>query len=461
MRSANRTLYLLLLTVLASTTTIVVAQKSDNKENTPAVAALVQQIAQQRMDIEKLRNEVVRQSELVKRQQALLETLIEKLDKFSSPVAASTTSASDKPETIVPAASKKDPASNSAPVSNGTGSQTQTDKPPNVVENGFGKVKFTGVIQAWFGAGDRGFADTFRIRRAEMKFTGDLLPNVKWTAMFDLAKILSLNTTHATIDGTPVVRTVTVNQASRIFQEAYITLSHLKNANVNIGQFKVPLSQEALQSTSTLDTVERALFLSDRSRGGGLADNRDLGVMAFGPLGKQFDYQLGVFNGVGESQNDVDENDTKAVIGRLVFHPTALKGFQIGGSGAWAPGTAALNPRHHRLGAEILYQRDKLRLKSEYMGGIDGDTHRRGYYAHAGYRFLPKLEGIFRFDMFDPETGRESTALTVTERDYIAGFNYYFRENNFKVQVNYLRKTFAGSVTPSRNLFLVNLQTAW
>jgi hypothetical protein len=95
------------------------------------------------------------------------------------------------------------------------------------------------------------------------------------------------------------------------------------------------------------------------------------------------------------------------------------------------------------------------------MMGIDGDIHRYGYYAHFGYRLQPKLEAIFRYDVFDPNTGSEATALSVTERDYIGGLNYYIHENNLKLQVNYLRKTFANSITPSRDVVLVNLQTAW
>jgi phosphate-selective porin len=287
------------------------------------------------------------------------------------------------------------------------------------------------------------------------------MPDVKWSVMFDPAKALSVNTTSTSINGTPVVRSVNVNQASRVFQEAYIQLTHFKQANFQMGQFKIPLSQEGLQSTAALDTIERALFMSDRARGGTFGDTRELGAMVYGPLGKQFDYQAGVFNGAGETLNDVDSNNEKAFAGRFVFHPTAIKGLSIGTSGLYAPNTTTLNPRHERLGFESVFQRDKLRLKSEFMMGIDGDIHRRGWYAHAGYRFAPKFEGIFRYDTFDPDTGRETTSASVTERDYITGFNYYIRENNFKIQFNYTRKTFANNITPSRDLFIVNLQTAW
>jgi hypothetical protein len=113
------------------------------------------------------------------------------------------------------------------------------------------------------------------------------------------------------------------------------------------------------------------------------------------------------------------------------------------------------------LGAELVYDRHNLRIKSEFMTGVDGDIHRRGYYVHFGYRVLPKLEVIARYDVFDPDLRRETASSTITERDYIGGINYYIRENNFKLQLNYIRKTFAGSITPSRNLFLANLQTAW
>ena len=95
------------------------------------------------------------------------------------------------------------------------------------------------------------------------------------------------------------------------------------------------------------------------------------------------------------------------------------------------------------------------------MTGVDGDVHRRGYYAHIGYRSHPKVEGIFRFDMFDPDIRSEVSAASATERDYIGGVNYFIKENNFKLQFNYIRKTFASPAVRSRNLFLVNLQTSW
>jgi phosphate-selective porin len=278
--------------------------------------------------------------------------------------------------------------------------------------------------------------------------------------MIDPAKALSLNNTFTTVSGTTVLKDTSVNQASRILQDAFITLSYFKRANINAGQFKVPLSLEGLQSSGQLDT-ERALFASDRARGGTFGDVRDVGIMLYGPLSKEVDYQIGVFNGSGESQNDVDKNDQKAVAGRLVVRPTFIRGLQLGGSGVWGNGQRADRPRRDRLGAESMFVRGPITLKGELMTGSDGAVHRRGYYGHFGYRFDPKFQGIFRIDTWDPDIARENNAANATERDYVAGFNYFIREKYFKLQFNYLRKTFANGLVPSRNVLFLNLQTWW
>jgi uncharacterized coiled-coil protein SlyX len=435
------------------------------KQSTSEVDSLRSQIEEQKSEIKKLRDDLKEESELRKKQQALLDSLLKKMDKIDSALAQDAKPTSDKNASIVQAGLEK-PAESATgqekTAQNEKQTNKQTDKSQNTVETGFGKVKFTGLFQGWYAGGSgAGFNDTFRIRRAELKFTGDLLPKVKWTVMLDLAKALSINSNTATINNTSVLRDVSVNQSSRVLQEAFITLGYFKRANFNIGQFKLPVSQEALQSSSALDTVERALFLTDRSRGGGLGDVRDFGVMMFGGLNKEVDYQIGVFNGSGETQNDVDRSDQKAFAGRLVFRPKFFKGLQIGGSGVWGGAVQTNNPRRDRLGGELLFERKKLRIKSELMTGVDGAFHRRGFYAHLGYRFLPKLEGIFRFDTFDPDIRRETNAATVTERDFITGINYYIKDNNFKLQINYLRKTFTNGIVPSRNQILVNLQTSW
>lgn len=380
--------------------------------------------------------------EMLDRQQRLLEAIQQKL---APP--AETSSERDQNK------------SSTAQTNSSEGAKAATQSAESV-EAGAGRIRFNGILQTWLTSGNEGFHDSFRLRRAQLRFSGELNPKVKWTIMIDPAKTLLANLSFADINRARTLSDVRLDQSSRLLQEAYLTLDYVPKVHFDLGQLKVPLSLELLQQASTLDTVERALFISDRLRGGiGVA--RDTGLMIRGHLHPQVDYQLGLFNGSGEHQNEADRNDQKALIGRVVFRPPFIKGLQIGASGAWGDGQRPDRPRHDRAGGEVLFDRSGFRFKSELMTITDGDTHRLGYYAHLGYRITPKLEPIFRFDSFDPNTGLETGLANVTERDYIAGFNYYINENRLKLQMNYLRRTFESGILPSRNLVLVNLQTSW
>lgn len=446
-----------LLSCLLFLTAPVIAQEPRSSTQRPAneVEALRRMIEDEEAKIEQLKTTLQLQSDLIQKQQRLLEELQQKVNEAGRP-------------TLVPAALGSGPSA-STTIPAGAGAATSDEKAVSTVkaksaqsvETGNGKIRFNGLLQGWYQAGDGGFHDTFRMRRSELKFVGEITPRAKWTIMIDPARALSTNNTYTTINGARVLSDTSVNQGSRILQDAFITINHVKGANLHVGQFKIPLSLEGLQSSAALDTVERALFITDRARGGAYGDVRDIGAMMQGTIRSAFDYQLGFFNGSGENQNDLDRNDQKAIAGRFVVRPPFIRGLQIGGSGVWGNGSALNRPRRDRTGAELLFVQGPFRLKSELMAGKDGDISRMGYYAHLGYKINPKVETVVRFDSWDPNTRLETSSTTATERDYLAGLNYYITENNVKLQFNYVRKTFGASLVPSRNSLLVNLQTSW
>ncbi|MBI1747427.1 MAG: hypothetical protein HYR55_12665 [Acidobacteria bacterium] len=326
------------------------------------------------------------------------------------------------------------------------------------VEPGYGKLKLTGLFQGWFFTGNQGVADSFRLRRTEIKLSGEITPKIKWLVMFDPAKSLSLNKTTTSLQGTSVLRDAGINPAGNVLQDAYVTFDLLKNLSIEMGQAKIPLSAEGLQSTATLDTIERALFLSDRARGGGYGDIRDTGIWLRSKLGFT-EYHAGVFNGSGENQNDVAKHDQKAIIGKFVIKPPALNGLQFGVSGARGVADREL-VRRDRIGAEMAYRQGPFLFKSEVMTGRDANLHRVGWYAHTGYRVAPQWELVFRYDTWDPDTSRDDTPASAHERDYVTGVNFFLHETRAKLQANFVRKTFDGPLL-SRNLFLVNFQTSW
>lgn len=411
------------------------------------VEELKKKVEKQERQVKLLQEQIEKQNAIVREQQRQINELVKSREQKE----AKTTQTPNKSATNL---AQKNQVAEVKPT------PQATPKPVQNVESGFGKIRFNGLIQGRFSAGNE-TVNTLRLRRTELKLTGQINPKVKWTLMIDPSKTLRVNTTTSTIGETSVVTSVSPNQSSRILQDAFITLNYIKNVSVDVGQFKIPLTQEGLQSSAALDTVERALFMSDRSRGGGLGDIRDVGVQISGPVGKYFDYRVGVFNGTGENQNRSDTNQEKAVIGRFVVRPPFVKGLSIGVSGAWSNYDPVTNPRRDRFGGDLVYVNKKLKFKSEVMSGVDGDIHRLGFYTHFGYRITPKFETIFRVDGFDPDRRRETSSANVFELDYVGGFNYYITENKFKFQLNYIRKTFNNRIRSPRNLFLANLQTSW
>lgn len=322
------------------------------------------------------------------------------------------------------------------------------------------KFTFGGLLQVWYASGDAQI-DSFRIRRSELKVVVEVTPKAKATVMIDPAKALTVNNTFTTLDGQRVVLDSSVNQASRVLQDAFLSLTYIDGVQIDVGQLKVPLSYEGLMSSARLDTVERALFATDRLRGGNLADVRDIGIVARGRLGAHVDWNVGLFNGSGEGQNDVDKNEAKSVAARLVARVPGVAGLQFGASVADGKTAGPGEPRRDRLGADVHWAHGPFTARAELMTGKDGPLERRGGYAHLGYRINPRFEVVARADSFDPDTARDSTVDSVRERDWIAGVNVLLADHRVKAQAEYLRKEFAGDRVASRNVVLVNLQTSW
>lgn len=308
--------------------------------------------------------------------------------------------------------------------------------PPITVDTSGAKLRIGGLVQAWFTAGTSTI-DTFRIRRTELKLAGDLSPAAHWTLVVDPTK------------------------SGSVLQDAFVTLQRSSAFGLDVGQQKIPLGYEGFLSSSKLPTFDRALFVADKARGGGYGDVRDLGAVARGTVaGGQVDYAAGLFNGLGESQNDVDKNVDKAIAARVAAQPRAFGGVQVGASFARGAFVSTAETRRDREGLDAGIVRGRVRGRAELMIGHDGIVTRRGYYALGGVQLFAPVEAVFRADVFDPDTRTEATKATVTERDWLAGLNWRLSPQAVLLQINYVRKTF-GSADEPRHVVLANLQTAW
>ena len=333
--------------------------------------------------------------------------------------------------------------------------------PPLTVETGGIRLKLSGLFQGWYTATSGSGVDSFRLRRTELKFSGDMSARVKWALMVDAAKALALSNSTITVGGQQLLTGSSVAQSGRVLQDAYASVVVTPALIVDMGQQKLPLSMEGPQSSGKLDMVERALFMSDKARGGGYGDIRDLGLMIRGKVAAgQLEYFGGVFNGLGESQNDLDKNELKDLAARVIVRPAPVQGLQFGGSFARDGFTTRSPTGRERHGLEFVYARGAVAVKSELMFGRDAAVTRQGGYVHVAHRLHRSLQANVRFDTWDPDTRTNATAETVTERDWLGGVTYTIANSGAWLQFNYARKTFS-DVVPSRNVFVANMQSTW
>lgn len=294
--------------------------------------------------------------------------------------------------------------------------EKETQKEFNVIA---GKpIKISGYTQVRYRQ-DRSINDTFDVRRARLDIKGDV------TERFDYRTQVEFGGTSG-----PFLLDATV---------AYKANPYLK---LTAGQFKIPFSQENLTSSPKLETINRSQVVEALvARGSDVIGNqngRDIGLQASGSAFSKEDYSLidyavGVFNGSGI--NTADRNEQKDLAGRLVLHP--LKDLSVGGSyylgrATLSTATASKQDRD-RVGAEFAYVHDPVSLKGEYIKGKDNGIKKDGWYAQAGYFFIPKkLQGVFKYDAYDSNVKAGKNATNV----YTLGGSWYFNKWAF-LQANY------------------------
>jgi len=309
------------------------------------------------------------------------------------------------------------------------------------------------------------YYDGFAIKRARLDFQGHFSSKFDYRLLFDFVGQSGANGTAPTGGA----------QISPFLVDAWITYKPFTWLQVKAGQMYMAFSQENTTQDRNLDMIERtqvvgALVARKGDAANGLVDSlgnqngRDIGVQLFGNIGKLkdhylLDYYFQVLNGAGI--NTLDNNQSKDIDARLVVHP--LKWINIGGSyyDGYDRFTSNLNKDQLRTrwGTEVALVQDRWSVKGEYIRGQEGAHHptkHEGWYGQAAYFFLPKqLEGIVRYDWYDPNTAKTDVKSTY----YDLGLTYYFNVWT-KIQVYYSVRNQQGP-TINNNLFETQFQLAF
>lgn len=308
------------------------------------------------------------------------------------------------------------------------------------------------------------WGSSFRVRRAELKIKGEIIPKTfGYQLMFDAARLLDLksnpvNNVTTAADGTMTTSTVnTLGTASAYGGSTMLTgastsilqdvqLTYMTDyADVSIGQFKIPVSYEGSGSASKLIFPERALI----SRAFG--DKRDIGFKVEKKF-EYFGYLAGIYNGQG--QNNIDTNDQKDVALRLEAYP--IKDLTLAVVGYTSIGDRDLPGTKDRIEGDIKFEKSNFLLQAEAIRAWDvtgavGATKKiegQGFYVLAGYTFFDKLQPVIRIGSIDPEVGKDEGPLKVVAGDsktiapndeitaYELAVNYYLKKHDAKLQLS-------------------------
>ena len=314
-----------------------------------------------------------------------------------------------------------------------------------------GKIRVSGLFQSWYGApisGDTlggnlggnfgttppgrsfggGVGDTFRIRRGEISFIGNITPKADYRVMFDVAK------------------TGTANNS--VLQEIWAGYNLNSRLRFEVGQQKTPLSEEGTRSSSQLLTVERSIMNGLPAASGRIGDIRENGALIryTAPAGTVI---FGVWNDNGLNLNGVDTNRSKFATATAYF--TGIRHFTIGAWGGSNIGDYKPRDLRDRIGATLKYESGRHIAEAEFAYTVDragaSNANRNkamGGYAFYGYSMSPVWQFVGRYDEWDPAIhGGNPSGVTVgpkdhNAREYTVGVNYFILKHNAKIQANYI-----------------------
>lgn len=298
---------------------------------------------------------------------------------------------------------------------------------------------------------------TFRARRAEVSAVGEVIPKfLKYRVMFDPARVRDTLATATAVNaaGMPVTVSTPVSALTAL-QDLYLTFQS-ELVDVSIGQLKIPISWEGLNSSAKIILPERA-FVSNF-----FGDKRDIGLRVEKTFEK-FGYHAGIYNGAGP--NNFDNNNQKDLSLRLEVYP--VKGMMIAGMVYDAVGYRARAGTKDRWEGDFRYETGPFLVQAEYIRAVDvrasgatsctnaaGKCTAQGGYAAFGYT-LPdlgegnwkgNLQPVVRIGFYDNDVDNPATDAAqpaeIERVDFEVGANYYLRNHEMKLQASYDRQQF-------------------
>lgn len=334
--------------------------------------------------------------------------------------------------------------------------QEEAEKRKKFSVEGKSRIDLGGYIQAQYTNDNSNSArNEFKIRRARLDLRGNT-PQTGWRLQVDAVQPLKDAVTSLSQNATTKDVTVKTSKVVTrpVLLDAYLDYNLHPYASLRVGQFKIPFGRENLESSPNLDTINRSQVTERLVPGRDIgSQGRDIGGQVSGVLDagdgtKIAEYAVGIFNGAGINVGET--NDRKDADIRLLLFP--VQGLAVGAAYYNGKTGASADMDKIRTGVEAAYTVNGLFMKGEYIMGKDGSTDKYGWYAIAGYRFIPALEGVVKYDSLDPDEDAADDRTDVTT----FGVNWLLSKSA-KIQLNYEIKTEEGPKI-ANNAFLSQFQ---
>lgn len=281
------------------------------------------------------------------------------------------------------------------------------------------KHQFWGQVQ-YVNSETTGDVHTFQMKRFRIGAKGDVLKNLKFAFLFEMAN-------------------------SPLLLQGWLDYMVVPEANFRIGMFKYPFGIENYGSATTWDLINPSFVTSGityklGSEGGKL---RDIGLQASGT------FSLGDKNGLtyyvmmmnGNGINTKDNNKQKDLIGRVKFNFDKM--IQVGASyftGTYDVPNTTAQVNENAFGVDVVFLTEvvsrNLKIQGEYITAtyevIGGEVKPGGFYVHALYDVIPStLEALIRYDSYSKDTNTDLKMNRTT-----LGVAYYLAKRQ-RISANY------------------------
>lgn len=251
-------------------------------------------------------------------------------------------------------------------------------------------------------------------------------------------------------------------------QEAWLVGKFLPALRLKVGQFKPPMGLERFTADEMLLSIERSLPTDNLIPNGKLGDSfaRDYGIQASGWFDRpKLGYELAVMGGNGANEGHLLQRGSYLMVGRLTWRPwqSAINraDLQMGAAMSFRrthdldlrqqlPGSGKLGYQHfngqdYHYNVFLALDKGPASLRSEgfwarYHSCRPGlpSLNALGFYAQAAYFLHPRLQGVAKFEYFDPDQAMHNSQ---DQRWTTLGLNLYLVGNQLKLQANYIFKT--------------------